>query len=88
MISKEQVMGYIRKKLVIQVRAADKPERFYVILVKCDDESISCIDARDRSMTFSYSALESVSEMTARQLERFDLIRHGQTGRQNGINSW
>lgn len=83
MLTKKQVIRYSKKKVVIQVRGSDKYERYYVILVRCDDEGIACVDAKNRSMTFSYSALESVYEMTPRQQEKFDYFRYGKVGIQN-----
>ncbi len=87
MLGKE-LEKYERKKVVLYVKANEKAERFYLILMRLSDNGIECIDARGRNMTFSFEAVEGISEMTAKQKEKFDYIRHGKAGIQNDLSSY
>ena len=77
-MEKEVVERFKNKKVLIYLKASQGNylvERYYCILAEIAGDTITCLDAKNRLMTFSISNIENIMELSPRQLETFDRIQ-------------
>ena len=75
-MEEEKIPRFKNKKVVIYLKVNEVIERYYCILVEVAGGTITYLDSKNRLMIFSISSIENIMELSPRQRETFDRIRH------------
>jgi hypothetical protein len=80
-MEKEQVARFLNKLCVLYIKSNDfNSEKYFLRIISVGDESITCLDAKNRLQIFEFSMIGGCSEMTSQQQEKFRYIRTKEYG--------